>query len=147
MGRPPALGVSVGSPERRGVDFAKDGARYPWAFAVRDVRLYFDSKVVIDAALRFQLDAFVKHGHDPNGSWSWMVQGTRCMTAHDFALLTRRQAEVDREVSEGPLSFAGPHSSPISSFQTSGCLAMNSRISATHASESRLTTSTPRARR
>jgi len=25
--------------ERRGVDFARDGARYPWAFAVRDVRL------------------------------------------------------------------------------------------------------------
>ena len=76
--------------ERRAVEFAKDPANWPWAFAVRDVRFYFDSPVVIDANLRSQLDAFVGHGHDPNGPWSFLVQGTRYLTAHDFAVLTRR---------------------------------------------------------
>jgi hypothetical protein len=76
--------------ELRGVHFAKDAARFPWAFSVGDVRYYFDSPVVIDAALRSRLDAFVKHGHDPNGFWSFLVQGTRYVTAHDFAVLTGR---------------------------------------------------------
>ncbi len=75
--------------ERRGVHFAKDAAKFPWAFSVEDVRYYFDAPVVIDAALRSRLDAFVKHGHDPTGSWSWLVQGTRYVTAHDFEVLTR----------------------------------------------------------
>jgi hypothetical protein len=82
--------VIASAAERRVVKFAKDPANWPWAFAVQDVRFYFDSPVVIDAALRSQLDAFVKHGHDPNGAWAWLVQGTRYMTAHDFAILTRR---------------------------------------------------------
>jgi hypothetical protein len=83
--------VIAGAAERRGVDFAKDGARFPWAFAVRDVRFYFDAPIVIDAALRSLLEAFVKRGHDPEGPhWSWLVQGTRYLTAHDFAVLTRR---------------------------------------------------------
>jgi hypothetical protein len=83
--------VIAGSAERRGVEFARDGARYPWAFAVRDVRFYFDEPVVIDATVRSRLDAFVKRGHDPVGPhWSWLVQGTRYLTAHDFAELTRR---------------------------------------------------------
>jgi hypothetical protein len=80
----------AGTAERRVVTFAKDAAHYPWAFAVRDVRFYFDSPVAINAALRAQLDAFVKHGHDPDGPWSWLVQGTRYLTEHDFAVLTRR---------------------------------------------------------
>ena len=84
--------VITGPAERREVVFAKDAAHYPWAFPVRDVRYYFDSPVVIDAALRSRLDAFVKHGHDPNGAWSWLVQGTHYLTAHDFAVLTRREA-------------------------------------------------------
>jgi hypothetical protein len=80
----------AGSAERRGVVFAKDATRCPWAFAVRDVRFCFDAPVAIDAALRSQLDAFIKHGHDPNGPWSRLVQGTRYLTEHDFAVLTRR---------------------------------------------------------
>ena len=82
--------VITGPAERREVAFAKDLAHYPWAFGVRDVRFYFDAPVVIDAALRSRLDAFVKHGNDPNGNWAFLVQGTRYLTAHDFALLTRR---------------------------------------------------------
>jgi hypothetical protein len=76
--------------EKRVVKFAKDSTHYPWAFAVRDVRFYFDSPVVIDAPLRARLQAFTDHGHDPAGAWSWLVQGTRYLTAHDFAVLTRR---------------------------------------------------------
>jgi hypothetical protein len=75
---------------RRRVQYAKDPTHYPWAFSVRDVRYYFDSPIVIDAALRSRLDAFVKHGHDPTGPWSFLVQGTRYLTANDFAVLTRR---------------------------------------------------------
>jgi hypothetical protein len=82
--------VIASAAERRGIEFAKDAVNWPWAFAVRDVRYYFDSPVAIDAALRSQLDAFVEHGHDPNGNWSWIVQGTRYLTAHDFALVTGR---------------------------------------------------------
>ncbi len=76
--------------ERRPVRFAKDSANYPWAFTVRDVRFYFDSPVVIDAALRARLQAFTDRGHDPSGPWSWLVQGTRYVNAHDFGILTRR---------------------------------------------------------
>jgi len=83
--------VIASAADRRGVGFARDGARYPWAFAVRDVRFYFDAPVVIDGALRSRLEAFVKRGHDREGPhWSWLVQGTRYLTAHDFAVLTRR---------------------------------------------------------
>jgi hypothetical protein len=72
---------------KRSVKFVKDGERYPWAFEVRDVRYYLDSPVVVDVGLRAQLDAFEKN--NPAGNWSFFVQGTRYLTAHDFALLTR----------------------------------------------------------
>jgi len=72
---------------KRSVKFVKDGERYPWAFAVRGVRYYLDDPVVIGVGLRAQLDAFDKN--DPAGNWSFFVQGTRYVSAHDFALLTR----------------------------------------------------------
>jgi hypothetical protein len=46
-----------------------------------------ESPVVVDVGLRAQLDAFEKN--NPAGNWSFLVQGTRYLTAHDFALLTR----------------------------------------------------------
>lgn len=60
---------------------------YPWLVQLADVKLYPDAPVVIDAALRAQLDAF--KGRDPGGSWSWFVQTTRRLSEHDFKLLTR----------------------------------------------------------
>jgi hypothetical protein len=75
--------------ENRPVTFAKSPDRFPWAFAVRNVHYYLDTPVVIDMALRAQLDAFTK-GNDPAGNWAFLVQGTRYVTAHDFELLTRR---------------------------------------------------------
>ena len=69
------------------VNFAKNPDRYPWVFAVRNVHYYLADPVVIDVMLRAQLDGF--KGKDPAGNWSWFVQGTGYVTAHDFKLLTR----------------------------------------------------------
>ena len=72
---------------KRSVKFVKDGERYPWAFEVRDVHYYLGNPVVLDLGLRAQLDAFERN--NPAGNWSFFVQGTRYLTAHDFALVTR----------------------------------------------------------
>jgi hypothetical protein len=72
---------------RMKVEFAKNQDKYPWAFAVANVRFYFDDPVVLSPDLRATLDAFAKH--DPNRMWAFFVQSTRYVTAHDFALLTR----------------------------------------------------------
>lgn len=69
------------------INFAKNADRYPWVFAVRNVHYHLEDPIVIDAALRAQLDGF--KGKDPAGNWSWFVQGTRYVAAHDFKLLTR----------------------------------------------------------
>lgn len=64
--------------------------KHSWIFGVDDPVLYLDQPVVIDAGLRAQLDAF--RGRDPNTSyWAWLVQATRKLSAHDFALLTRQE--------------------------------------------------------
>ncbi|MGC8839403.1 MAG: hypothetical protein ACP5UM_13415 [Anaerolineae bacterium] len=65
---------------------------YPWVFQVKDVRLYLDAPVVIDHALRSQLDAF--QGRDLEKSWAWFVQATRRLTRHDFDLLTGQATEA-----------------------------------------------------
>lgn len=64
--------------------------KYPWVFGVKDVHLYLDDPVVIDVALRAQLDAF--RDKDPNRSWAWFVQATRRIGEHDFEVLTREKA-------------------------------------------------------
>lgn len=69
------------------VPYAKDADRYPWVFAVSNVHYYLDNPVVIDTQLRARLDAF--KGKDPAGNWSWFVQGTGYLSAHDFGLLRR----------------------------------------------------------
>lgn len=80
--------AEIASVARQGsVTFAKNADRYPWVFAVRNVHYYLDNPVVIDVALRAQLDGFKRK--DPAGNWSWFVQGTGYITAHDFKLLTR----------------------------------------------------------
>jgi Type I restriction enzyme R protein N terminus (HSDR_N) len=78
----------IASPaERKGVEFAKHTVNYPWAFAVRDVRYYLETPVIINHEMRAKLDAF--RDKDPRGNWSWFVQGTGYVTGHDFGLLTR----------------------------------------------------------
>lgn len=72
--------------ERRSVPGVRHPERFPWAFRVGKPRYFFDTPVVIDPALRARLDAFA--GRDPVGPWAWFVQGTRVISAHDFAILT-----------------------------------------------------------
>lgn len=77
----------AGTPERGVVEgIAYNHANFPWRFRVRNARFFFGRPVVIDAALRSQLDAF--HGTDGGTRWSWFVQVTRPVTEHDFAVLT-----------------------------------------------------------
>ncbi|HDS45450.1 MAG TPA: EVE domain-containing protein [Methanomicrobia archaeon] len=61
--------------------------KYPWVFRVKDAHLYLDDPVIIDAALRGQLDAF--KGREDK-AWAWFVQATRRVSEHDFRLLTQR---------------------------------------------------------
>lgn len=74
-------------PERRRHPRVRDPERYPWVFRVKDVSLYLDEPVVIDASLRVQLEAF--RDRDPNKAWAWFVQATRRISKDDFQLLMR----------------------------------------------------------
>lgn len=58
-----------------------------WVIELDEVVEYLAGPVVIDAALREKLDAF--SGKDPSKPWSWFVQGTHKVTAHDFEVLTK----------------------------------------------------------
>jgi cell division septation protein DedD len=69
----------------------KDPTKYSWTFQLANVRFFLDEPIVIDAAMRSQLDAFA--GRDPSKVWSWFVFANRAVTAHDFALLTGQQPE------------------------------------------------------
>ncbi|MEZ4571821.1 MAG: hypothetical protein R2849_16100 [Thermomicrobiales bacterium] len=69
---------------KKRIKFAKNPDKFPWAFEVTKVRYFFDEPVIIDATLRSQLDRF-----SGKGPWGWFVQGTRKISAHDFAILTR----------------------------------------------------------
>lgn len=74
------------SPQRENGAVAKASEDYPWVCSLKDVQLYLDSPVAIDAKLRQQLNAF--KGRDPEKPWAWFVQATRKVTAHDFGWLT-----------------------------------------------------------
>lgn len=76
-------------PERKAIPHVKNPERFPWAFKVKDVRYYFDKPVVIDAALRSQLDAFKKGNAE--APWGWFVVSTKILSEHDFTLLTSKQ--------------------------------------------------------
>ncbi len=60
---------------------------YPWICSLKDVNLYLNKPVAIDAKLRPQLDAFKLR--NPGQAWAWFVQATHKITSHDFELLTR----------------------------------------------------------
>lgn len=78
------------APEHKQHPRVRHPARYPWVFQIKDPQLYLDEPVVIDAALRAQLDAF--RDKDLNRSWAWFVQATRRISQHDFEMLRRKQA-------------------------------------------------------
>jgi hypothetical protein len=74
-------------PEHKKHPRVRHSERYPWVFRVKNVHLYLENPIVIDAALRGKLDAFKKS--DLNKAWAWFVQATRKITEHDFKILTR----------------------------------------------------------
>jgi hypothetical protein len=59
---------------------------YPWVFQLKNVKLYLDEPVSLDANLRSQLDAFK---NKDQSTWGWFVHRTQKITKHDFELLTR----------------------------------------------------------
>lgn len=73
-------------PERKEHPKVRHSERYPWVFRVKDVHLYLENPVVIDAALRSKLDAF--KNRELNKAWAWFVQATRKITENDFKVLT-----------------------------------------------------------
>ncbi len=63
--------------------------RFPWMVAVKDVKFFFDSPVVLDSALRTQLQAIQTCRPDGKRLWAWFVQGAHSLSEQDFNLLTR----------------------------------------------------------
>jgi len=60
---------------------------FPWIFQLKNVKLYLDEPVSLDANLRSKLDAF----KDKDQSiWGWFVRRTQKITKRDFELLTKR---------------------------------------------------------
>lgn len=60
---------------------------YPWAFKLKNVKLYLDDPVILDADLRSKLDAL--KGRDQT-AWGWLVHRAQKITEHDFKLLTKQ---------------------------------------------------------
>ena len=60
---------------------------YPWIFKLKNVRLYLDDPVILDADLRSKLDVFKKRDQS---AWGWFVHRTQKVTEHDFMLLTKQ---------------------------------------------------------
>lgn len=79
----------ISTPEKKLHHKVRHPETYPWVFRLDSVQLYLDKPVVLDAAVRSQLDAF--RGRDLNKSWAWLVQATCRISAHDFNILTRRE--------------------------------------------------------
>lgn len=92
-------------PEYRKHPQVHNPERYPWVFSVKNVHIYLEDPVVIDASLRSKLDAFKKS--DLNKAWAWFVQATRKITEHDFKLLTR----VEKK--EGKIELKSPRNGEI----------------------------------
>ncbi|OPX21479.1 MAG: hypothetical protein B1H03_06555 [Planctomycetales bacterium 4484_113] len=89
----------VSAPERQRHPRIREPENYPWVIRLDGPTLYLDEPVVIDGALRAQLDAF--RGRDPAKPWAWFVQGMNRVTEHDFRILTR-QERAGREDSNHP---------------------------------------------
>lgn len=82
----------ITSPQKGVHSGVRDPDKHQWLFKLTDVKLYLDSPLVIDAAVRNQLEAFA--GKDANGWWAWFVQSTHMVSDHDFAILTASQLGV-----------------------------------------------------
>jgi hypothetical protein len=80
----------ISSPEKNPHPKVIDREKYAWTFRLNDASLYLSSPIVINAALRSNLDAF--RDRDPNIPWAWFVQATRRISEHDFNALVRNKS-------------------------------------------------------
>jgi hypothetical protein len=71
-------------PSTKGI--VKNLDKFPWSFRLSDVRFFFDEPIAITPDLRSKLEVFADR--DPRHPWSWFVQGTKIVSAHDFEVLT-----------------------------------------------------------
>jgi hypothetical protein len=78
----------VSLPERKPDRRVRHSTEFPFTFRLRNCKLYVEKPVVLDAALRMQLEAF--RNRDTGSPWAWFVQATHKITESDFKLLTRR---------------------------------------------------------
>jgi len=78
-------------PEKKQHRRVRHPEKYPWVFRLESTQLYLDDPIVLDPAVRNQLDAF--QDRDPDRSWAWFVQATRRISARDFSILTRRGSQ------------------------------------------------------
>jgi hypothetical protein len=60
---------------------------YSWSFRLEKAQAYIDNPTYLNLTMRQKLDAF--RGRDLAKNWAWLVQTTRKISQHDFALLTR----------------------------------------------------------
>jgi hypothetical protein len=83
-----AHGEVTSVPSRKKHPRIRHPDKYRWIFDLKNTKLYLNKPIIIDPALRAQLDAF--RDRDPNKSWAWFVQATRKISKHDFNLLTQQ---------------------------------------------------------
>jgi hypothetical protein len=74
-------------PEKKARPDGSIDDEFPWVCSLKDVSLYLDRPLAIDAQLRLQLEAF--KDKEPGKGWAWFVQPTHEISAHDFEILTR----------------------------------------------------------
>ena len=81
-----ATAVVASAPEEKPLPIVKDSEKFRWTLTLKDVVMFLDEPVVIDAAMRATLDAFADR--DPAKVWSWFVYAFRLVTERDYGLLT-----------------------------------------------------------
>jgi hypothetical protein len=80
----------LSGPTKEPQPVVRNSEDYPWIIKLDQVKLYLETPVIIDAALRATLHAFTNR--DPNQPWGWFVVTTRKVTEHDFGIITRSQS-------------------------------------------------------
>lgn len=76
-------------PENKPHPKVRHPEKYSWTFRLKNVKVYLDNPIAINASLRSKLKAF--SAHDPQAPWAWFVQATRRVSKEDFMLLTGQQ--------------------------------------------------------
>jgi hypothetical protein len=63
--------------------------RFPWVIRLEDVKVYLDYPLLLEEAVRVNLDAF--RGRASQTNYGWFLQSSRRISKHDFESLTRKE--------------------------------------------------------